>query len=93
MKPPVADGRSEWDEVLDQLEQALATGEEFEPPADLPVLPERLLPRAQELQARQAAAITELTAERDRVGNELVAQRRAPRAASVAAATGASLSL
>lgn len=93
MKPPAGTERSEWDEVLDDLEHALVTGAEYEPPAGLTALPERLVPRAQQLQARQAAAITELTAERDRVGDELAAQRRAPRAASAAAATGASLSL
>ena len=93
MKPPATVDRSEWDEVLDQLEQALATGQEFTPPDGLPVLPRRLLPRAEALLARQDEVVAELTAERERVGTELAAQRRAPRAASVAAATGASLSL
>ena len=93
MKPPAASERTEWDLVLDQLEQALATGEEFSPPDGLPVLPRRLLPRAEALLARQDEVIAELSAERERVGTDLAAQRRMPRAAGVAAATGASRSL
>ena len=93
MKPPVTVERSEWDEVLDRLEAALVTGDDYEPPADLPVLPQRLLPRARAIQARQDEVVAELIAERDRVGAELAAQRRTTRAPGVTAATGASLAL
>jgi hypothetical protein len=90
VKPPAAE-RTEWDELLDQLERSLGTGEELELPDGLPVMPARLMSRARSILARQAEVVAELAAERERVGAELAVQRRVPRAAS--APTGASLSL
>ncbi|HLU42744.1 MAG TPA: hypothetical protein VKZ55_10120 [Microthrixaceae bacterium] len=83
----------DWDTVLDELEEALATGAAWEPPQGLPPLPGRLLARAEALLARQEAAQRELAAERDRVGDELQRARRAPRGPDSTPATGTAVSL
>jgi len=87
-----------WTAVLDELEHTLTAGavgkHTWAPPADLPPLPGQLVARAEALLERQQAVQRELAAERDRVGAEVDAQRRATRSSGAPApATGPGLAL
>jgi hypothetical protein len=69
-----------WEQALDELEQAALQGADHAPPSDLPALPARLEHRAREVMAVVRTRRSELLAERDAVGDELVRLTRAGRA-------------
>lgn len=91
MTPPTA-ATVDWEEILDRMEHALEAGVEFEPPVDVPVMPERLVPRAQDLLRRQRLAEVRLRQQLAETADELDRRPR-PSRRTAAPAQGASLSL
>jgi hypothetical protein len=87
-----ATDRTDWDRLLDEMEEAARSGAAFRPPERVTPIPWRLLDRVtallQQWQENEAALRSELAA----VGAELDHDRRARRRASTGPA-GASLEL
>ncbi len=87
-RPPVDVADDGWDRALDRFEECLASGEAFEPPAELGPLPPRVATRARALLAACDARRHELTLERDRVVADLRSTQRRHRGAGSAARDG-----
>ena len=81
-----------WDELLDGMERALEDGVEFVPPAEVPVMPERLVPRARDLLRRQRLAEVRLQEQLAEAAAELDRRPR-PTRRTATPAQGASLAL
>ncbi len=91
MTPPTAP-TVDWEEILDRLEHALEAGVEFEPPVDVSVMPEALVPRAQDLLRRQRIGEARLQEELLETAAELDRRPR-PTRRTATPAQGASLAL